>query len=114
VNPIQAPNGSWSFHDGKHTTHVKLNSVISITNYLALKQIVVDGVGIGVLPSFCVREELENGTLVQVLPDETCSPGVVTAVYPHFEHVPTKVKKFTAFLRKRFAGHFSVRSAAPV
>lgn len=114
VNPIQAPNGSWSFYDGKRSIHVKHNSVISITNYLALKQIVADGVGIGVLPSFCVREELENGGLIQILPEETCSPGVVTAVYPHFEHVPTKVKKFTAFLRKRFAGHFSVRSPAPV
>ena len=106
VNPIQTPHGVWVLHAGDEAISVKLNVVIAITNYLALRQIVIDGVGIGILPSFCIRDDLLAGRLVRVLPQYTCNRGEVTAVYPHYEHIPAKVRNFTAFLRSRFAGRF--------
>ena len=85
---------------------VKLNVAIAITNYLALRQIVIDGAGLCILPSFCIRDDLTDGRLVRVLAKYTCLRGEVTAVYPHYEHVPAKVRKFTSFLRSRFKGKF--------
>lgn len=106
VNPIQTPNAVWVLNDGPEVLTVKLNVVIAITNYLALRQIAVDGTGICILPSFCIRDDLLAKRVVQVLPELTCGRGEITAVYPHYEHIPAKVRNFTSFLRKRFGGQF--------
>jgi DNA-binding transcriptional LysR family regulator len=106
VNPIQTPNGVWLLNDGAEVLSIKLNVVIAITNYLALRQIIVDGAGVGILPSFCIRDDLLAKRVVQVLPALTCGRGEITAVYPHYEHIPAKVRTFTSFLRKRFGGQF--------
>ena len=106
INPIQTTNSVWTFKGGIDTVSVKLNVAIAITNYLALRKIVIDGAGLCILPSFCIREDIRNGRLVHVLPQYATSHGEVTAVYPHYEHVPAKVRKFTKFLRSRFDGTF--------
>jgi len=106
INPIQTTHGAWLFNDGVDAVSVKLKVAIAITNYLALRKIVIGGAGLCILPSFCIREDLKNGRLVHVLPQYASSHGEVTAVYPHYEHVPAKVRKFTKFLRNRFHGTF--------
>ena len=106
INPIQTTHGAWLFNDGVDAVSVKLKVAIAITNYLALRKIVIGGAGLCILPSFCIREDLKNGRLVHVLPQYASSHGEVTAVYPHYEHVPAKVRKFTKFLRSRFHGTF--------
>jgi len=102
INPIQTTHGTWTFNAGIDAVSVKLKVAIAITNYLALRKIVIDGAGLCILPSFCIHGDIKSGRLVHVLPEYASGHGDVTAVYPHYEHVPAKVRKFTKFLHMKF------------
>lgn len=106
VNPIQTPHNTWNFIQGEKNYNVKIKPAISITNYVALREIVLEGAGVSVLPSFCVREDLDSGRLVRILSDYSMPPSNIIAVYPHHKYVTQKVKTFTAFIKNRFKGSF--------
>ncbi len=64
----------------------------------------VAGHGIGQLPDFMVSEELEKGTLVQVLDDWTTDTIPLYIVYPPNRHLSNKVRVFVDWLIRLLAG----------
>lgn len=65
---------------------------------LTLKFAVLGGAGMGFLPDYMCREELEDGRLVMVLPGWTPSPGIFHAVYPSRRGMVPAVRRFLDFL----------------
>jgi DNA-binding transcriptional LysR family regulator len=65
---------------------------------LFLREVVRAGAGIGLLPSFLVKEQLAQGELVHVLPRHTERTGTLYLVYPKGQHLPRKVTAFRDFL----------------
>lgn len=59
---------------------------------------VVAGVGLGLLPTFLVRDQLAAGTVVRVLPRVSVSAGGLYLAYPPTQHVPRKVSALRDFL----------------
>lgn len=66
---------------------------------------VVAGVGLGLLPTFLVRDQVAAGTVVRVLPRVSVSAGALYFVYPPTRHVPRKVSALRDFLVEHFAAH---------
>ncbi|MFO0668157.1 MAG: LysR family transcriptional regulator [Polyangiaceae bacterium] len=66
---------------------------------------VVGGTGLGLLPTFLVRDHLTAGTVVRVLPRVSVMAGALYLVYPPTRHVPRKVSAFRDFLVEHFAAH---------
>ena len=95
-------NGICSFTRGSRTISTQLNVEMAITNYWAIRDVLLSGFGVSVLPSFCVKDDIEAGRLVRLLPEYALEKDQVSAVYPHSQHVPAKAKRFTDFLRRRF------------
>ena len=58
--------------------------------------------GLALVPTFSVTDELKSGELVIVLPDYIDAETSVYAVYPHSRHLSAKVRAFVDFLRQRF------------
>jgi DNA-binding transcriptional LysR family regulator len=106
VNQIQIPNSTIILRKSGRKIHAKIKTAVAITNYLALRQIVLNDSGLSILPSFCIKEDLETGRIRRILPDCEFSTGRITAVYPHYEYVPRKVRALTAFLKTRFKNKF--------
>ncbi len=73
---------------------------------------VVAGVGLGLVPTFLVREHLASGTVVRVLPRVSVPAGALYLIYPPTRHVPRKVAAFRDFLVDRFAQHPLTTSGA--
>lgn len=65
---------------------------------LTLKFAVVGGAGVGMLPHYMCREELQAGRLVQVLPGWAPRPGLFHAVYPSRRGMVPAVRCFLDFL----------------
>jgi DNA-binding transcriptional LysR family regulator len=57
-------------HQGKQS-EVAVTPHIQSESFLFLKNAVLEGIGLGVLPYYAVRDELDSGTLVPVLPKYT-------------------------------------------
>jgi len=77
-------------------------SRISVNNPQAVAELVKNGQGIGFCAHFVVREALENGELIEVLPNLEKSSFGMYAIYPHRKYLPLKVKAFIGFLEQYY------------
>ncbi|MCC3263440.1 hypothetical protein LLE87_35290, partial [Paenibacillus polymyxa] len=59
------------------------------------------GAGIAWLPEWLVRNALDAGELVSLLPAYTFAQQGIYAVYPDARHVSAKVRTFIDFMRVR-------------
>ena len=65
----------------------------------ALMAFALAGGGVALLPEWLVRDALDTGKLVPVLPEYTFARQGIYAVYPDARHVPAKVRTFIDFMR---------------
>jgi DNA-binding transcriptional LysR family regulator len=73
-----------------------------IDDFSVLKQMVIEGLGVAIIPGYMCEQELACGKLMQVLPNWGMSDVNVYALYPkHRLNVP-KVKAFLDFIQKVF------------
>lgn len=70
----------------------------------ALLAFALNGAGVALLPSWLVKEALEQHRLVRVLPDHQFPQQGIYALYPGTRHVPEKVRRFIDFLHARING----------
>lgn len=96
----------WLFkgrHGAIETVSVKGNTIIS--SAIALKQCVLLGMGLALLPHWLTETELQAGRLVKVLSEyEVTATNFNTAawlVYPSRAYVPLKVSLFIDFLKQK-------------
>lgn len=79
----------WSFH----------------TNETAvLRRAVLEGAGIGMLPTYYVGEDLRSGRLVPLLADEQPELLGIHAIYLSRQHQPLALRLLVDFLAARFSG----------
>ncbi|UJB19161.1 MULTISPECIES: LysR family transcriptional regulator [Lysobacter] len=67
-------------------------------NSLLLRDLLLDGHGIGSLPAFVARPQIVAGRLREVLPRHRQAPRQVHTVYATGRHLPAKVRAFLDFL----------------
>ena len=73
-----------------------------VDDFVMLKQAIVDGLGIAVLPDYMSRQEVASGTLVNILPDWSMSDLDVYALYPKHRAKIPKVKVFLDFISELY------------
>jgi DNA-binding transcriptional LysR family regulator len=95
-----APNDSvWRFEAPKGSATVKVRGAFFSNNALTLRKAAVAGLGITLVPRYCVAADLAAGALVSVLPRYRVAPRRLLAVYPRANVVPRKVQTFVDFLK---------------
>jgi DNA-binding transcriptional LysR family regulator len=73
-----------------------------VDDFLILKQMIIEGLGVAIIPDYMCEHELANGTLIQLLPNWGMPEVNVYALYPkHRLNVP-KVKAFLDFIQTVF------------
>jgi len=69
-----------------------------VDDFMILKQSLIDGLGIAVLPEYMCREEVSTGKLIKVLPQWGAVEVDVYALYPRHRAKIAKVKAFLSFV----------------
>ncbi|PKF60787.1 LysR family transcriptional regulator [Psychromonas sp. psych-6C06] len=94
----------WPFTDKNgHTETITINSNVSVNSPRSVRALAIAGAGVALVPQFIVQQSLNNGELVQVLPEyKTLSFGMF-AIYPHRRYLPKKVSCFVEFLFEQFS-----------
>ncbi len=88
------PQGNdWLLISDDNSQTVKVQNQIEVNNARAACDLVIDGSGIGYLPSFVVEENIQQGKLVQVLENYSSSAIAINAVYLHRKHLSPKVRR---------------------
>ena len=86
--------------DGEKT--YSINAVLCANNAQPLKDAVIGGLGLAILPKFVIAKELAAGDVIPVLPSYQSIPIYLTLLYPPNRHHSTKLKILIQFLYERF------------
>jgi DNA-binding transcriptional LysR family regulator len=89
---------SWLFESAEGPVRVDVPVAHRSNNGEITSAMVVAGLGIGLLPTFIISDELRAGRLETLLADQLTSVIPIHAVYPHRKHLSAKVRAFVDHL----------------
>lgn len=96
------PPREWPLDGPGGPIRVNARGRLVLNNSLAIRDAVLAGAGISLLPSFYVEPHLRRGELRAVLTDYVPKPLFVHAVYARSKHLSPKVRAWVDLLRERF------------
>ncbi len=90
----------WQLQGIKGLAPIKFSGNLRVNNAEGVREAVLLGLGIGVLPLWSVHKEIQNGKLKIVLPTYSPVSKDIYAVYPSARNPSLKIQKFIAFLEE--------------
>jgi DNA-binding transcriptional LysR family regulator len=94
------PDRVWRIGDGKNQQAIRLKGSFAADSVIALRDAVILGVGIALLPIYCAEEALREGRLVRVLEKYALPVTPLYAVIPGRKFIPSKVSLLVRFLAR--------------
>ena len=103
VNPSLAPRDQWQFNiPGGETSVIKVSGNLQANVADALRIAALSGLGLVILPTYMVGQDIRKNRLHAVLTEYVPAPLEIHAIYPHRKHLSAKVRTFVDFLHERF------------
>lgn len=93
----------WALTNGEVVEEILINPRFSINEYNGIQRAVLDGHGIGEIPSIICRGQLETGELIEVMTDWRFNPVTLSIVYSSRQHLSRLVSLFKDFCIKYMA-----------
>ncbi len=95
------PVVTWVLEYNGETHKVNVQPRIAINDYAGVQSAVINGLGISEIPSILCGPGLQDGRLVEVMPEWQFSPVTLSAVYPSNRNLPRLVRLFKDFCVER-------------
>ncbi len=95
------PAVTWLLENNGETHKVNVQPRIAINDYAGVQSAVINGLGISEIPSIICGPELQDGRLVEVMPEWKFSPVTLSAVYPSNRNLSRLVRLFKDFCVER-------------
>jgi len=90
----------WELNIDGELTYQEIPSVCNFNTVLPEVEAVKAGIGIGQLSRYLIREELDSGELVEILPQFATAASSVYMYYPHRTQIPKRVRDFISYVVK--------------
>ena len=94
----------WTLNKDGQSDVVMVSGSYRVNNSEAILEALLDGIGIGRLPTFVAGPDLKAGNLVRVLDSYHLPNHTFYAVFPEREYMPAKVRAFLDFSVEYFGG----------
>ena len=91
----------WMFTKEGETKKLEIPARVSVNEESAIKRLVVNGAGIGVLSAHCCRPALASGQLVPLFPEWSIPPLDVNIVFASKRELSPNVRAFVDFMKER-------------
>ncbi|PCJ71701.1 MAG: LysR family transcriptional regulator [Rhodobiaceae bacterium] len=98
------PVDQWFFKKAGKQYAVHLSGNYKVNNSEALRVSLLNGIGIGRLPTFVAWSDIKRGRLIQVLGDYDMKATSLYALYPQKQFLPYKVRTFLDFIVMSLGG----------
>lgn len=102
LHPRFQKQTTWRFYHADKEVEVGLPCVAGFDHLGGVKHAVIHGLGIGRIPHFYCRQEIERGELEEVLPGSRWDDNSLWVVYPASRHVAPKVRAWVDYLFAHF------------
>ncbi|WP_444927681.1 LysR family transcriptional regulator [Microbulbifer sp. TRSA002] len=94
----------WGFIKDNHLHTIEVKGNYQVNNSEALREALLQGVGIGRLPTFVAGPDIEAGKLIPLFEEYQMSAKSIYAVFPERQFMPAKVRAFIDFAIEYFGG----------
>ncbi|GGG24024.1 LysR family transcriptional regulator [Caldovatus sediminis] len=95
---------AWLFRGPGGTQELRVAGTLQVNNVEVLREAALAGIGVALLPVWCVAGDLAAGRLRRVLAQWEVTPTTfdhcLYAVYQKTQHVPAKIRVFVDFLAR--------------
>lgn len=91
----------WTFTKDGETKKLEIPTRVSVNEESAIKKLLVNGAGIGVLSANCCRPALASGELVPLFPEWSIPPLDVNIVFASNRGLSPNVRAFVDFMKER-------------
>ncbi len=96
-------NRQWLFQDQGEKLTVTLTGSITVNSIPAVRELLLDDLGLALCPDFAVTEDIRQGRLEEVLPEYAFHNMALYALYPHRRHLSAKVRLLIDMLVENFS-----------
>jgi DNA-binding transcriptional LysR family regulator len=93
----------WEFRKGEELVRVPVAGRYRVTSSLAVRDALLAGFGVSLVPRIYVADQLDRGDLTTLLDDWSATETTVYALYPSKKHVSAKVKAFLDFVAEQLS-----------
>ena len=94
----RAQRHDWEFHGPQGREQIRVSGNLEANDAGALREAVLAGLGVALLPLWLVGEDIRDGRLEVVLPDYPAPDSAIYAVYAPGRFLSPKVRRFVDFL----------------
>jgi len=95
-------SNEWQFEGPQGPLSVRVKGDFRANSALTIRAAALEGIGIAHMPGVFVQEDIEKGTLTQVLADYGPPPVEIHTVYPSARFLSSKVRLFLDFVHDQF------------
>jgi DNA-binding transcriptional LysR family regulator len=95
--------GQWTFRGADGPAHVRVRGRLVVDSSIVIREALLAGVGIALLPAFYIGDELASGTLRSILTRFEPKPVIVHAITNRSRHPPPRARAFVDLLRDHLA-----------
>ncbi len=88
---------TWVLENNGEAYKVNVQPRIAMNDFTGVQSAAVNGLGISEIPSIVCGQKLQDGSLVEVIPDWQFSPVTLSAVYPSNRNLSRLVRLFKDF-----------------
>lgn len=98
VHRKATPDSTWHFthNDQHHSTRV--SGKLETNSIFLVRDAVLANLGIGILPTYCLDDALDTGTLVEVLPDYHVETQDIHVLFPYSRFLPYRIRAFIDYM----------------
>jgi DNA-binding transcriptional LysR family regulator len=93
---------SWRFETPGGTSRIAVPVRHRTNNGGLMRELLLAGEGLSLLPTFLIAEDLRSGKLEAVLAESLRADTQIHAVYPHRKHLSAKVRRFVDHLATHY------------
>ena len=91
------PAVTWVLENSGEAYKVNVQPRIAINDYTGVESAVLNGLGISEIPSILCGQRIQDGSLVEVMPEWQFSPVTLSAIYPSNRNMSRLVRLFQDF-----------------
>ena len=91
-------NSSWTLKGASGEMRISIQPSFSCNNFMFLREAVLGGRGIALLPEFICSEDIKQGRIRSVLDNFIPATGAVYVVYPSKRYLPARTRAFIDLL----------------
>jgi DNA-binding transcriptional LysR family regulator len=91
----------WPFAASEHEGEFDVPTAASVNTFVPLITLIECGLGIGCVPDFTIRKQLQDGSLVRILTEQIEHSGAIRALWPSRKYLSPKLRAFLDFLAER-------------